>query len=253
LLTEENAKTWLALAEKAARAAGDKLALRDESWWGTKSDHNRDVKVVADQKSEALIVGILTGDSPFPVLGEESGWQGGSKSGQLSWIVDPLDGSANYARKIPLCCVSIALVDNGKPILGVVYDFNSGDLYSGIVGQGAWLNTEPMTVSSVRERNKAILVTGLPVRRDFSPEAMAAFSQDMAEWQKVRMIGTAALALAYVAAGRADCYREENIMFWDVAAGCALVEAAGGQVSMSSGDLVEPKMVTAAAASLAGI
>jgi len=227
--------------------------MRDESWWGTKSDDNRDVKVVADQKSEELIVAILTGESPFSVLGEETGWQGVTQSGDLNWIVDPLDGSANYARKIPLCCVSIALVENGKPILGVVYDFNSDDLYSGIVGQGAWLNGEPMTVSSIRERNKAILVTGLPVRRDFSAQAMTAFAQDMADWQKVRMIGTAALALAYVASGRADCYREENIMFWDVAAGCALVEAAGGKVSISPGDLLEPKMVTAAAASLTGI
>ena len=252
-MSETTTKTWLALAEKAARAAGDKLALRDESWSGTKSDDNRDVKVVADKKSEALIVELLTGESPFPVLGEEAGWQGGADQTAFSWIVDPLDGSANYARQIPLCCVSIALIENGKPVLGVIYDFNSGELYSGIVGEGAWLNGTPMAVSSVRERSKAILVTGLPVRRDFSADAMAAFAQDMAAWQKVRMIGTAALALAYVACGRADCYREENIMFWDVAAGCALVEAAGGRVSLSPGDLLEPKLVTASAASLADV
>ena len=252
-MTEERLETWLALAENAAREAGAKLAARDNSWLGTKSDDNRDVKVVADQKSEELIVGVLTGGSAFPVLGEEKGWQGQSDAGSFNWIVDPLDGSANYAREIPLCCVSIALIRNEKPVLGVIYDFNSGDLYSGIVGQGAWLNGKPMTVSSVRERSKAILVTGLPVRRDFSAEAMADFAKDMSDWQKVRMIGTAALALAYVASGRADCYREENTMFWDVAAGCALVEAAGGNVSISSGDLLKPKTVLATAASLAGV
>ena len=249
-MAEQDVKTWLALAETAARAAGARLAARDSSWLGTKSDDNRDVKVVADQKSEELIVQILTADSPFPVLGEEAGWRGQSNADGFNWIVDPLDGSANYARLIPLCCVSIALVQNNEPVLGVIYDFNADEMYGGIVGQGAWLNAQPITTSSVRERSKAILVTGLPVRRDFSPEAMAIFAQDMADWQKVRMIGTAALALAYVASGRADCYREENIMFWDVAAGCALVRAAGGTVSISSGDLLEPKTVSAAAATL---
>ena len=191
-----------------------------------------------------MILDVLTKDTDFAVLSEERGWAGGTTGG-LTWVVDPLDGSANYAQGIPLCDVSIALIDGAHTKLGVVYDFNRDELYTGIVGQGAWLNREPMRVSPVAERNKGILMTGLPVRRDFGDDPLNVLVSDMAVWRKVRMIGTAALAVAYVAAGRADLYREENVMFWDVAAGCALVLAAGGAVEMTEGPLDEPKTVIA--------
>ena len=244
-MSGDDLKTYLDLAEAAALAAGARLAARPEAWQEVTSQKGRDVKVAADVKSEALISSLLTAGSPYPILGEEAGWQGDLVSGGRAWIVDPLDGSANFARAIPLCVVSIALIDNGKPVLGVIYDFNHEDLYTGIVGHGAWLNHAAMTVSDVNAKNKAILMTGFPVARDFSPEALATYAAQLGEWQKVRMIGSAALALAYVACGRADFYREDKTMLWDVAAGCALVEAAGGLVTISDGPLEAPKDVTA--------
>ncbi|MGB3625541.1 MAG: inositol monophosphatase family protein, partial [Henriciella sp.] len=130
-------------------------------------------------------------------------------------------------------------------VLGVVYDFFRDEMFAGIVGAGATLNGAPMTVSDVSDRGRATLMTGFPVRADFSDEALSTMARDFASWKKIRMIGTAALAAAYVAAGRADCYREQGSMLWDIAAGCALVEAAGGKVSLDMTALDAPMNVTA--------
>ncbi len=244
-MRDEDLRTYLELAESAALAAGARLSARPETWQGVDVEEGKDIKVKADRQSEDMIREILSQGSNIPILGEESGWSGQMDSSGLAWIVDPLDGSANYNRRIPLCAVSIALLEGNTLRLGVIYDFNAKELYAGIVGQGAWLNQDPMRVSGIRERSKSVLMTGLPVRRDFSPEALADMAADMAQWKKVRMIGSAALAVAYVASGRADYYREENTMFWDIAAGCALVLAAGGTVEISEGPLNQPKNVIA--------
>ena len=234
----------LSLAEKAAREAGRRLRERSDSWTSIVVQKGKDIKLGGDRLAEDLILEILTGGSDFPILSEERGWVGAPNDG-LIWIIDPLDGSANYAQGIPLCAVSIALVDGTQPKLGVIYDFNRDELYLGIAGGSASLNGAAMRVSSVTEQSRGVFMTGLPARHDFSDDSLHALVSDMALWRKVRMIGTASLAIAYVASGKADLYREENIMFWDVAAGCALVLAAGGAIEVTQGPLDEPKAVAA--------
>jgi len=235
---------WLALAERAALAAGRALRRRLPEWTGTTAVTGRDVKVAADLHAERLILDELARRSNLPVLSEETGWTGG-ESTEMLWLVDPLDGSANYARGIPASAVSIALLQHGSPRLGVIYDFMRDEIYVGRAGAGARLNDVPIRVSTVDAVESAVLMTGLPARRAFDAAALAALAEDMARWRKVRMIGSAALALAYVAAGRADCYHEDGVMLWDVAAGCALVTAAGGAVDLGHGPLDGPRIVTA--------
>ena len=236
---------WLRLGESAALTAGHHLAALRASWSVITQEIGHDIKVQADERAEKMIVDLLRGGSDLPIFSEETGWQKGAREADQIWVVDPLDGSANYFQGFPLCAVSIALLDKGIPVLGVVYDFNLDELFSGIVGQGAWLNHVAMKVSDVSDPGKGVLMTGLPVRRDTSPQSLAAMAATLGQWRKVRMIGSAALASAYVAAGRADLYCEENTMMWDVAAGCALIKAAGGVAEISSGPLDEPKNVVA--------
>jgi len=184
-------------------------------------------------ESEAIILDHLKRESEFSILSEESGMFEG-KDHRLIWIVDPLDGSLNYFRGIPLCCISIGLWQEDKPVAGIVYDFNRTEIFAGIDGEGAWLNGERIAVSSIPDKEKAALCTGFPANTDFSTESLMAFVQKVREYKKVRLLGSAALSLAYVAAGRADAYMENDIMLWDVAAGIALVKASGGLVHYTS-------------------
>lgn len=129
-------------------------------------------------------------------------------------------------------------------MLGVVDCFVMNERFTGIVGEGAWLNGAPMRVSDIADPASGILQTGVPSRA--SADSMALFEARLRTWRKVRMIGSAATALAYVAAGRAEAYRESGSMIWDVAAGCALVEAAGGVFRIDGGALDKPLEVAAA-------
>jgi myo-inositol-1(or 4)-monophosphatase len=218
----------LAIADAAAAGAGAALNTNRAAWSVVEAEHGREVKIDADKKAEALILAALKQASPYPIISEEAGWSRARANGdRYVWAVDPLDGSVNYLRDYPHCAVSIALLDNGAPMLGVVDCFVLGERFTGIVGEGAWLNRAPMRVSAIAEPSGGILQTGVPARA--SDASMAGFEQRLRTWRKVRMIGSAATALAYVAAGRAEAYRESGSMIWDVAAGCALVKAAGGE------------------------
>lgn len=222
----------LDLAVDSARRAGDLLVSIPPEDRTTASEKGRDIKLEADRESERLILGAL-GDSPFPILSEEAGEVGAIQADKPTWVVDPLDGTFNYSRNQPLCCVSIALVQGNRSLLGVVNDFNRGEIFSGLVeNRAAWLNGQPMRVSSTTDAGRAALASGFPVNRDFSPEALEELVGCFRRFKKVRMFGAAALSLAWTACGRVDAYFEEDILFWDVAAGLALVEAAGGYVDI---------------------
>ncbi len=234
----------LELAAKAARAAGKALAARAPDWNVIRSEIGKDIKLSADVKAEEIILEMLSARSAVPILSEEKGWSGDEQD--LCWVVDPLDGTANYTQNIPMCCVSIALMQGWQPVLGVIYDFNHDELYTGGTGIEAKLNGTTMKVGGQQSPDTSVLATGFPAKRDFSDEAMGAFARDAARWRKVRMLGSAAMSLAYVACGRADAYQEESIMIWDVAAGCALVEAAGGSIMISGDDRANPVSVSAA-------
>lgn len=229
----------LHLAESTAIFAGSCLKNRREEWRSLKTASGHDVKIRADRESEKIIVERLAG-SNIPIFSEEAGSIAAEKGRKkaadtnLLWIIDPLDGTLNYHQGLPLSCVSIALYNEALPILGVVFDFNYGDLFSGLVGSSAWLNHRPIRPSQVREISKAVLCTGFPVNTDFSRPALSRFIDGIQHFRKVRLLGSAALSLCYVACGRVDAYREENIMFWDVAAGLALVQSAGGTVKIEN-------------------
>jgi myo-inositol-1(or 4)-monophosphatase len=166
-------------------------------------------------------------------LAEESG-KSSNNLGEIFWVVDPLDGTANYSRNISLCCVSIALIQNLKPVLGVIYDFNNNDLYEGSINSKAVLNEKEIHVSDVLFPSDGILITGLPNDTDYSDHSLMEMIKGFQKWRKVRMLGSAALAAAYVASGKADLYKEKRTYLWDVAAGAAIVEAAGGFVTMQN-------------------
>lgn len=238
MISDKKAGELLHLAESAAFLAGAHLRNRRGEWKSMTSSSGHDVKIAADRHSEALIVEQLAG-SGIPLYSEEAGAIDGKRTARRSkkvegplWIIDPLDGSLNYHQGIPLCCVSIALYEGPVPIFGVVYDFNHDEMFCGLAGRGAWLNHSPIEPSRTEFVSRAVLATGFPVRTDFSGPALSKFIGEVQGYRKLRLLGSAALSLCYVACGRVDAYRESGIMFWDVAAGCAVVEAAGGTVAI---------------------
>lgn len=227
----------LALAQSAALRAGRSLREHRSTWGAVTEAKGRDVKAAGDKAAEALIIAMLHDLSPHPILSEEAGWlRRKQHADDLQWVVDPLDGTSNYVREVPICCVSIGLMRGATPVLGVVYDFNRDELISGEVGVGAWLNGGAIGVSTVSDRSDATLGTGFTVRRDYGRDAMIAFAQSVAPWRKVRMIGAAALSMAYVGIGRFDAHAESSTMIWDIAAGAAIVQAAGGRVRIETLD-----------------
>ena len=241
------AKTLLEVAVTAASLAGQQLLQGRANDRRIEKTAPHDVKIAADRRSESLIVDQLRTRTPYAILSEEAGQiaaQG--PAGSLTWIIDPLDGSLNYHQGIPLCCISIALYDRWEPVLGVVYDFNRNELFTGIVGHGANCNGLAICPSLTQRMQEAVLATGFPVSRDFAAPALQAFIDQIRDFRKVRLLGSAALSLSYVACGRIDAYTEENIMLWDVAGGCALVKAAGGRVELRRGeDFQQPVKVYA--------
>lgn len=234
----------LSIAEAAAAAAGAALKANRAAWSVIEVEHGREVKIDADKHAEILILSQLSERTTFPIISEETGWTRAHERGdRYVWAVDPLDGSVNYLRRYPHCAVSIALLQDGAPVLGVVDCFVTDERFTGLVGEGAWINGAPMRVSDIAEPSSGILQTGVPSRA--SDASMKLFEHRLKNWQKVRMIGSAATALAYVAAGRAEAYRESGSMIWDVAAGCALVKAAGGEFRIDGAGLDKPLEVAA--------
>jgi myo-inositol-1(or 4)-monophosphatase len=223
----------LMMAIEASRLAGSLLSTAARNM--VLCNDGRDLKHQADRDAEQTILAYLSDHSAYSILTEESGVHGFLGEGPM-WVVDPLDGTLNFSRSCPFCCVSIALWKDDQPLLGVVYDFNRGELFSGIAGKGAWMNDVPIRVSAVQTKDKAILATGFPTFSDFSDNSLQSFIRQVQQYKKVRLFGAAALSLAYVACGRVDAYMENDIMLWDVAAGAALVAAAGGAISVNQSE-----------------
>ena len=237
---------WLELATEATECGADVLRSARSKGRAVEWDDGRDIKIAGDSLADTEILRVLQGKSPFPILTEESGFLDSKDSTEgFRWLVDPLDGSFNYSRQIPLYCLSIALFHDDEPVLGVVNDIEHNEVFSGIVGAGAWLNGVPMHTSRVLKKDRAALCTGFPIGMTFSQEELTGLVNHMIEFKKTRLFGSAALSLAYVASGRVDAYTEKGIKLWDVAAGVALVHAAGGSVSISTNDGSYARVVTA--------
>lgn len=219
------------LAEFAAREAGEILLSARLEISRVNSAQGKDIKTAADEESEKLIRRILSERSPYPVIGEEQGGKASLLEGdECFWVVDPLDGTYNYMRQFPLTAVVIALFRGMTPLLGVVLDFERNECFVGIPGQGLTLNGDPFKPEWADNMGQAALATGFPSGRDYSTESLMSFVSQVQSFKKIRMMGTAALAISYVAAGRVDVYHEEASYLWDFGAGWALVLAAGGVV-----------------------
>ena len=218
----------LLTAVKAARVAGTYLKENKKDINKALSSTEKDIKLKADIEAENIIKEVLKNDSDIAILAEETGVSVECLP-EVFWVVDPLDGTANYSRDIPICCVSIALVSKMEPLLGVIYDFNNDALFQGSVNTKAVCNEKPIEVSNITHPAEGILLTGLPNDTDYSDQALKKMIMEFQNWRKVRMIGSAAMASAYIASGKADAYSETKTYLWDVAAGAALVNAAGGK------------------------
>ena len=224
-------KKELDTAKKAATKAGHILLSKKSNLNRILSSTKKDIKLQADISAETVIKDIIKSQSNLPILAEESGLSS-EKISSTFWVVDPLDGTANYSRNIPICCVSIGLISDLKPVLGVIYDFNNDELYEGSIATKALLNNNEISVSKVENFYDGVLLTGLPNNTDYSDSALLNMVNDFQNWRKVRMIGSAAMASAYVASGKADLYTEKKTYLWDIAAGAAIVNAAGGEASI---------------------
>lgn len=222
-----NIKKELEVAKQASKIAAALLIDKKDSINKVLSNEGRDIKLKADLESEKLIKDHLLLNSDFPILAEESGIN--NDLGNSFWVVDPLDGTSNYSRDFPICCISIALILKNEIALGVINDFNRSYIYEGSIETKAKLNGHDINVSSINEKSKATLATGLPAQGNFNNKSMMELSSELINWKKVRMIGSAAMSCAYVASGQFDQYQEKGIFLWDIAAGLSIIEAAGGK------------------------
>lgn len=221
-------------AEAAAREAGKMLA---QNAGRTHAVHHKgaiDVVTAMDKASEAILVERLRASFPdAAVIAEEGSAVAGTVG---TFIVDPLDGTTNYAHGHPQWCVSIGYERDGKVRAGVVFDPLRDELFAASEGGGAFLNGRPIAVSKVATLNDALLATGFPYdRRERADYYMAYYKAAVVATQGVRRAGAAALDMAWVANGRHDAYFEQGIAAWDVAAGEILVREAGGVVTNYEG------------------
>ena len=224
-----NLKVLSENAVNAAKIAGKFLLDHKHLDKSVHEESGRDIKLELDRLTEKIIHEELK-DTNISFFGEEFG---GLNSG-LRWVVDPIDGTANYFRGLDQCCISIALMKDDSALIGVIYNFNIDEMFSATKGHGAFLNNEKISVSNIKEKNKASLTTGFPASE--SLESSMEFLEGLKEWKKIRMFGSAALSCAYVASGKCDFYAEKGVYLWDFAAGICLVEEAGGKAEYTAID-----------------
>ena len=217
-----NLKQLKDLAVNASINAGNFLNKNKLEKKEIHEEKGRDIKLIIDQDTEKLIRSNLE-VTDIPIMGEE---YGGDIGDRKYWVIDPIDGTANYFRGLDECCVSIALMENDEALIGVIYNFNNDQMYTAVKDQGAFLNNMKITVSDIASKGKASITTGFPASE--SIESSMNFLENLKGWKKVRMFGSAALSCAYVASGKCDYYAEKGVYLWDIAAGICLVREAGG-------------------------
>ena len=223
------------VAVEAACSAGKILRERVDSIREIR--HKGVVDLVTDvdlQSEHEISTALLQAFPSHTLLGEEGGVRGGEDT-RYRWIVDPLDGTTNYAHGFPFFCVSIGLEVEGEMALGVAYDPSLDELFVAQAGQGATVNGQPIHASTTAELPQALLATGFPYDRAEFPRALRSFEVMSLQSQAVRRAGSAVLDLCYVACGRLDGYWEHHVRAWDVAAGSLIVVEAGGTVTATDG------------------
>ena len=224
-------KKELSTANRAAKTAGNILIQMFGQINYIKKKGEIDLVTGADLKAEESILKMIHSEFPRDnILSEESGKH--REVSDRTWIVDPLDGTTNFAHTFPFFAVSIALEVEREMVLGVVFDPHMGEHYEAVKGMGAFLNNKPLKVSKTRDLKESLLATGFPYYIHKKPQRlMALFEKMIVLTQGVRRPGSAAIDLCYVAAGRVDGFWEEGLEPWDTAAGCVIVSEAGGRLS----------------------
>lgn len=230
-----NLDAALHTATTAVRAAGALLLRLRTRTLNVISEIGHDIKLQADREAESLILRILADQMPLPVLTEETGEHDIQNESDPMWIVDPLDGTFNYSRGLPLCCSCVGLWHHTTPLVGAVFNFFTGELFTGIPGKGAWLNDHPIHASAIDDVTKAALATGFPSCQNLSDAPFLQFLSRVRSFKKIRMVGSAAMAGVFAACGRLDAYAENDLWLWDVAAAAAIATAAGAHVAIRQG------------------
>jgi len=233
-------KSALAVAERAARDTGLLLLRHRHGKKRANLVTQHDIKLELDVRAQKLIERTLLSAFPQTALIGEEGVMG-NPNAECRWVVDPIDGTVNFAYGIPHSCVSIALQERGaratktdyedgyNTIVGVVYDPFCAEMWTGIRGQQARLNGKPIRVSRRHRLREAIISIGFAKYRETMDATLPYFNNLVYRIRKIRMMGSATLALTYVASGRFDAYIERGIRLWDIAAGGLILECAGGE------------------------
>jgi myo-inositol-1(or 4)-monophosphatase len=218
----------LAVAVKAARAAGKVMHTNWHKPKRVNSAEAHDIKLELDVQCQALIEKILAKTFPqIPVLGEEGST--GDVTAEYRWVIDPIDGTVNYFFGMPHACVSIALQHHAESVVGVIYDPFTDEIWTTTKGAPTRLNGKIVRVSNRSRLNDCVIAMGFSKSRDNLQKSLPHLIRISKQAKKIRIMGSAALELVYVACGRLDAYVERTINLWDVAAGSLLVENAGGE------------------------
>jgi myo-inositol-1(or 4)-monophosphatase len=222
---------YLDAAKKAAHAAGDLLRQNFNLPRRVNVAEAHDIKLEIDVETQQLITDLLLKEFPSHALYGEEGIVG-DQSSDHQWVVDPLDGTVNYFYRIPHFCVSIALRFKGEIIVGVIYDPVRDEMWSVQKGEKPTLNGKEFRVSDRADVAESVISVGLSKTGVTIEAGLPLLQQMVHRARKCRLMGSAALDMAYVACGRFDAYIEQGISLWDVAAGWILIETAGGTVDM---------------------
>ena len=227
---------FLHIVEGIARQAG---AVLMGGYGNVRHIHQKgviDLVTEFDRRSEEVILSLLQKEFPdHAILAEESGRN--ETVSKYQWLIDPLDGTTNFAHGIPIFCVSMGLLKNNLPVVGVVYDPFRNEMFSAESGHGATLNGQPIHVSSRADLGQAVVSTGFPYDVRTNPRNnLAQFVKFQLRTQAVRHLGSAALDCTWTAMGRLDGYWEFGVQPWDVGAGALIVGEAGGHVTFVNGD-----------------
>lgn len=232
----------LEFAKSAVRSAAADFFSHEHAYLGQVTATElggKETRLVADAVLDhALRSSFLS--TGISLLSEESGLVRHNSGSGLCWVIDPLDGSVNYLRGSGPSAISVALCRNGQPLLGVLYSLNTRMLSWGGQGIGAWSEGLAIRVSATKKMEDGLICAGIPARfKTDDQDTVNAYFRMIARFAKIRMLGSAASSLLLVAQGGADAYFEDQIMLWDVAAGLAIVEGAGGRVRMAPAATVE--------------
>jgi myo-inositol-1(or 4)-monophosphatase len=233
-------KSYLDAAENAARSAGKLLREKFQREPRVKAFAAHDIKLEIDVQAQELIEKLLLEEFPAHALYGEEGIVG-DQSSDHQWIVDPLDGTVNYFYGIPHFCVSIALRLHKELVVGVIYDPIRDEMWTGQRGEVSKLNGAPIRVSDRAELAEAVISIGLAKTGETINTNFPLLQQMIHQVRKCRVLGSAALDMAYVACGRFDAYIETGISLWDIAAGTLLVESAGGSVDLRPRENMQDK------------